>query len=64
VKAKHLGSEAEASGSGFMANAGGRPNGLSTSSAAAVNGQGPHGGQQADDWAGDRGGAGSRRGLQ
>jgi hypothetical protein len=33
-----------------MANGGGRPNGTSISSAAAVDGQGPHGRQQADDW--------------
>jgi hypothetical protein len=53
-----------------MANAGGRLNGLLISPTAVVNGQGPHGRQQADDCAylwkgagGVRGGAGSGRGL-
>jgi hypothetical protein len=36
---------------GLMANAGVRLNGRSMSSAAAVDGQAPRGGQQADDWA-------------
>src|SRR5216683_2457082 len=69
VKAKYLGSvmapagsEASGSGSGLMANGGGRPNGTSMSSAAAADGQGPHGRQQADGWAylwnGDGGGHG------
>jgi hypothetical protein len=74
VKAKYLdsaGSEAKGSGSGFMANGGGRSNGTSMSSAAAVDGQGPHGRQQADCWAyfwngasGGCGGAESGRGSQ
>ena len=64
VKAKHLGSEAEASGSGFMANTGGRPNGPSMSSAAAVNSQWPFGIQQADNWACQRGGGDGRPGPQ
>jgi len=75
VKAKHLGSvmadsEAEAGVASWLT-LGGRPNGPSISSAAAVNDQGPHGRQQADDWAylwngaGEgRGGAGSGRGSQ
>ena len=54
------------SGSGSMANVGGHQNGPSMSSAAVMDGQGPHGGQQGEDWAyrrsggdgGGRGGAG------
>jgi polyadenylation factor subunit 2 len=45
-------------GSGLMANAGGRQNGLSMSPATGMDGQGPRGGQQADDWAYRRGGGG------
>jgi hypothetical protein len=40
-----------------VATAGGRPNGLSMSSAVAVDGQGPCIGQQGDDWAYWRGSA-------
>ena len=56
-----------------MVNGGGHPNGTSMSSAAAVDGQGPHDRQQADDWAylwngdshgGGRRGAGSGHGSQ
>ena len=39
------------SGSGLIANGEGRPIGTSISSAAAVDGQEPHGRQKADDWA-------------
>ena len=54
------------SGSGSMANVGGHQNGPSMLSAAVMDGQGPHGGQQGEDWAyrrsggdgGGRGGAG------
>ena len=78
MKAKYSGSvmaaassEAKGSGSELMANGGGRPNGTSMSSAAAVDGLAPHGRQKADDWAypwngngGGRGGAVSGRGSQ